>query len=244
MLIASNDEVGSGMTIKTWVRRRAPFLVPVYSYLWWNLIVRPRWRRKGMDVFAEHFRKNRWGSAESVSGMGSTLEQTQVVRQALPELVKSHAIRSMLDIPCGDFNWMQILDLRLKYIGADIVEELVLANQEKYGDPDKIFMRLNLVTDELPRADLVFCRDCLFHFSFAHARQALENIKRSGAKYLLATTNIRQDNNRDIVTGEWRRLNLQRPPFNLPEPLLLIDEKSPDPAASDKHLGLWRVADL
>jgi SAM-dependent methyltransferase len=244
VLIANNDEAGSGMTIKTWVRQRAPFLVPVYSYPWWNLVIRPRWRRMGMGVFAEHFRKNGWGSAEFVSGMGSTLEETQAVRQALPELVKSHAIRSMLDIPCGDFNWMQALDLRLKYIGADIVEELVLANQEKYDAPDKIFVRLNLVADELPRADLVLCRDCLFHFSFEHAKQALENIKRSGAKYLLATTNIRMEKNRDIVTGEWRRLNLQRPPFSLPEPLLLIDEKCPDPAAPDKYLGLWRVADL
>ena len=152
------------MTIKTWVRQRAPFLVPVYSYLR-SIVVRPRWRRMGMGVFAEHFRKNGW-VGRVCFGNGIHFEETHAVRQALPELVKSHAIRSMLDIPCGDFNWMQTLDLRLEYVGADIVEELVLANQEKYGATDKMFVRLNLVTDELPRADLVLCRDCLFHFSF------------------------------------------------------------------------------
>jgi hypothetical protein len=86
------------------------------------------------------------------------------VRQALQELVKSHAIRSMTDIPRGDFNLMQTLDLRLKDVGADTVEELVLANQ-KYGASDKMFVPLNLVADEHPRADAVLCRDCLFLFS-------------------------------------------------------------------------------
>lgn len=232
------------MGIKMWVRQRLPFLVPLYSYLWWNFVLRPRWRRLGMNVFAEHYRTNGWGSAESASGTGSTLDQTQVVREKLPEIVEVHAIGSILDIPCGDFNWMKMLNLPARYIGADVVEALIRQNQERYGNERRTFVWLDLVADELPAADLVLCRDCLFHFSFKHVMQALENIKRSNAKFLLATTNVSLERNCDIVTGEWRRLNLQRPPFSLPEPLLLIDEKCPDPASPDKHLALWRVADL
>ena len=228
-------------TIKKSVKRHAPWLVPAYSYMCWNFVIRPRWRKMGMAVFTEHYRKNGWGCGESVSGEGSTVEQTACVRQVLPKIVKDFEIRSMLDIPCGDFNWMRILDLPVKYIGADIVERIVTTNQQRYSTPLRSFLRLDLTCDKLPLVDLILCRDCLFHFSFAHASKALVNIKRCGARFLLTTTNTRLQQNRDIVTGEWRRLNLQLPPFSLPRPLMLIDEKCPNPASQDKHLGLWRI---
>jgi hypothetical protein len=44
---------------------------------------------------------------------------------------------------------------------------------------------LDLVRDPLPRADAVLCRDCLIHLSLEEGRRAPENIRRSGAAYLL-----------------------------------------------------------
>ncbi len=228
--------------IKAAVKRTAPFLVPIYSFFVWNLVIRPRWRRMGMAaVFAEHTRTNGWGSEESLSGTGSTLEQTAVIRQRLPELVRVYGVETILDIPCGDFNWMRHVDLLVRYIGADIVDDLIRQNREAYADDRRAFEVLDLTRDMLPRADLVLCRDCLFHLSFAHAAMALANIKASGSRLLLATTNPELQRNRDIVTGGWRRLNLRRPPFSLPEPVLLIDEQIP---GHDKHIGLWRIVDL
>jgi hypothetical protein len=39
----------------------------------------------------------------------------------------------LLDIPCGDFNWMKLLNLGVDYIGADIVGELIAENRRRFG---------------------------------------------------------------------------------------------------------------
>lgn len=197
-----------------------------------------------MAVFTEHYQKNGWGCGESVSGEGSTIEQTAVIRESLPNIIRDFQIESLLDIPCGDFNWMKLLELPVRYTGADIVGEIIAKNQRRFGNFARSFVRLDLTVDALPTADLILCRDCLFHLSYNHISQALSNIKRSGSRFLLTTTNTRLNQNKNIVTGEWRRLNLQLPPFSLPTPLLLIDEKCPNTASPDKHLGLWRISDL
>jgi hypothetical protein len=232
------------VALKQAVKQRMPWVIPIYSCLCWNLVIRPRWRRMGMAVFTEHYRRNGWGSPESVSGEGSTLEQTAAIRAALPRLVEDLRIKTMLDIPCGDFNWMRLLDLPLQYTGADIVAEIVRENQRRFASDTRQFKVLDVVADRLPSADLIFCRDCFFHFSYEHIFKAISNIKRSGAKYLLTTTNTRLAKNRNIVTGEWRRLNLQVLPFSLPLPMVLIDECCPNSVGSDKHMGLWSVSDL
>jgi hypothetical protein len=96
----------------------------------------------------------------------------------------------------------------------------------------------------LPRADLVLCRDCLVHLSYAHTLCALNNIRASGSKYLLTTTYSGRDRNSDVPTGSWRPIDLQLPPFQLPAPIRLIDEECPLEGFRDKRLGLWRVADV
>jgi len=234
------------MHIKALAKRYAPaWIINIYSYFCWNLIIRPKWRRMGMAaVFTKHYRENGWASAESRSGHGSTFHASQAVREALPKLVEQLKIRSMLDVPCGDFNWMRFVDISIAYIGADIVKEIVADNQRDYGSPTRYFVKLDLTSDSLPRADLILCRDCLIHFSFRHIHRAVANIKRSEARYLLTTTHPSLEHNRDIVTGEWRRLNLEAAPFFFPTPLLLINERCSDPYGYDKHLGLWKIDEI
>jgi hypothetical protein len=139
---------------------------------------------------------------------------------------------------------MKLLELPVQYTGADVVEELVAENRSQFGNHSRSFTRLDLTSDTLPKVDLVFCRDCLFHFSYADILRAIKNAKRSGSTYLLTTTNTQLEQNKNIVTGEFRRLNLQIAPISLPTPLLLIDEKCPTVGIPDKHMGLWRLSDL
>ncbi|MFD8495768.1 class I SAM-dependent methyltransferase [Amycolatopsis sp. NPDC059657] len=195
------------------------------------------------DRFGYIFRANMW-AADSVSGPGSELEQTRALRIGLPPLLARFGVRSLLDLPCGDFGWLSTVDLGIEsYLGADIVPELVARNIERHGQS---FQVLDLLTDDLPRADLVLCRDCLVHLSFHDIGRAIANLRRSGSRYLLTTTFTELTTNADIVTGDWRALNLCRAPFDFPEPLAVLHEEctEEDGAFADKALALWDLDSL
>ncbi len=195
--------------------------------------------------FDRIFRRNLWGAA-SRSGIGSELASTASLREQLPGFLATLRVRSLLDVPCGDFSWLSTVDLPADYVGADIVADLVAANERRFGGPGRRFVRLDLTTDPLPRADLVLSRDCLVHLSFGNIGRALANIRQSGADYLLTTTFLEHDENRDVEDGDWRLLNLERPPFSLPAPDAVLVEgcTEGEGAYADKALGLWRVSRL
>lgn len=198
-------------------------------------------------VFTSIYEGNRWGGNSSLSGRGSDPDQTKELVEKLPAMLKAFQISSILDIPCGDFAWMKNVDLTgIDYHGADIVEKIVEENKEKYSNATRKFTKTNLLTDELPDVDLIFCRDCLVHLSYKDNISALHNISNSSAIYLAATTFSGRDLNSDILTGHWRPLNLQKPPFNFPEPLYLLDEKCTESNGNyrDKMMGVWKIADL
>src|SRR4029453_1207153 len=91
--------------------------------------------------------------------------------------------------------------------------------------------------------DLGLCRDCLVHLSFENIGRAIDNIRVSGARYLLTTTFLDHEVNGDIEDGDWRMLNLEREPFNLPPPVDVLVEhcEEGDGAYADKALGLWEL---
>ncbi len=194
------------------------------------------------DRFKHIYETNHWDEAESVSGPGSTLEETEPIRRELPALLAELGASSLLDLPCGDFHWMQHTDLSgVRYIGGDLVGDLIECNQEKHSCDGVEFQKIDLVNDTLPAVDVILCRDCLVHLSFADAQAALSNIARSGAGWLLATSFPSVTRNDDIVTGQWRPINLTLPPFNLPEPEQVIGENCTDSEFVDKKLSLWPV---
>jgi SAM-dependent methyltransferase len=204
-------------------------------------------RRSVQDTFTFIYNSNHWSGQRSISGNGSDFIQTETIRKQLPELILQIKIRTMLDLPCGDFNWMQTVDLKLDhYIGGDIVPELIEQNQKKYGNAKREFRVLDIIRDSLPTTDLIFCRDCFVHLSNEHILKALNNIKKSGTKYLLTTTFTECETNQDITTGDWRIIHLEKDPFCLPRPLLIISENCTEGNGTyaDKSLGLWAVTDV
>jgi hypothetical protein len=199
------------------------------------------------EVFTHIHQTNHWQGEDSASGAGSDDIQTAVIRQTLPDIITNFHIDTMLDLPCGDFHWMQFVSLPLKkYIGADIVEEIIHKNQIRYASPQTEFRVLDLTKDILPAVDLLFCRDCLVHLSFEDISKVFRNVQYSGISYILTTTFGNRTQNHDIPTGDWRVLNLQVAPFYLPEPILLINEQCTEGNGwyADKCLGLWKVDSL
>ena len=197
------------------------------------------------ERFRHIYETNHWNDAESVSGPGSTLEETEPIRRALPTMLAELGASSLLDLPCGDFHWMQHTDLSgIDYIGGDLVGELIERNRAQHARDGVAFRKLDLVYDTLPAVDAVLCRDCLVHLSFADAQAALANIARSGAKWLLTTSFPDVTRNDDIVTGQWRPINLMLSPFNLPESKKVITENCTETEFADKTLSLWAVESL
>ena len=193
---------------------------------------------------AEIYRSHNTGS---VSGPGSTLGQTQELRARLPMLLESLGAGSLLDAPCGDFNWMQHVDLRaIDYIGVDVFAEVIADNQGRHASARRRFRRADIVRDRLPRADAILCRDLLPHLSFADVKQVLHNFRDSGATWLLTTTFTNDRPNVDTAGCAWRTLNLTLPPFNFPAPARLINEKCTENGGiyRDKCLGVWKLGEL
>ena len=198
-------------------------------------------------IFAEIHRHWSWGGDESRSGPGSGLERTADLRDALARLLGRLGTRVLLDAGCGDFHWMRAAELPVRrYVGVDVVGDLIAANRERYAtrlSRRRRFLHADIVCDDLPRADLVLCRECLMHLSDDDVARAVRNLRRTGAEYLLATTFEARDNV-DIPTGGWRPINMQAPPFGFPPPVEAIPDVPLDGDARDKRLSLWRFADL
>ena len=193
------------------------------------------------ETFTEIFEKNLWASSERVSGGGSEMQNTEVIRRELPVLLQKFGIKSILDIPCGDWNWMKSVDLcGASYIGADIVPDLIERNKSLYPSTD--FRVLDLTSDALPKVDLIFTRDCLGHLSNDNVSKAIRNCQESGSKYLLATSFTKWDMNPDIENGGWKCINLMIPPFQL-NPIYLINEdcKEGYPHYNDKCMILFQL---
>ena len=83
------------------------------------------------EIFEDIIKHHRW--QDVLCGTGSTMEFTAPLRKNLKSFLENYNVKSMLDAPCGDYSWMSITELpgEFKYIGADIVSDLITTNKEK-----------------------------------------------------------------------------------------------------------------
>ena len=177
------------------------------------------------NSFEDIYKLNMWGTGESRSGSGSYVMFTKHIRRALPRFWKKYSIKTFLDAPCGDFNWMRLVDKTgIEYIGCDIVSDVIENNIKLYSNQNVNFLHLDITKDELPKVDMILCKDCLQHLSHENVIRALGNFKKSGARYLLVTSYPLTHKNWDIKDGGYRPLNLCIEPFNLQAPLEEIKE--------------------
>lgn len=203
------------------------------------------------EIFGPVIRGSHWGSLDTPSGPGSERGGMERVVGPLGDLLRRHNVKSLLDAPCGDFNWMDMVDLDgIRYMGLDVVPEQVeraKENAQRVAQPNMFtFQKGDMIGGELPRADLALCRDGLVHFPFADIFATLHNLRKHGITYLLTTTFPDAPENRDITMGQWRPLNFQLAPFRFPAPDELIDDFAGVEVngCGRKTLGLWNLQNL
>ena len=184
------------------------------------------------------------GEMWAISGRGSSLKATAEIRALLDHILHdpSLGINTFLDCPCGDWLWIQAVNLTgVQYFGADITQKTVDENTKCFERDDVHFHHLDWSCTIPPPVDLIMARDVLFHLSTSVVLDILRHINRSGAKYLLSTTSFnttsKVDNfKRDAI--DYRDINLYGPPFNLPKPVMTTDKED---VKQPRHMALWKL---
>jgi len=204
------------------------------------------------EVFTEVFTINDWSSAESHSGMGSTLQYTTNTRKGLPLIWSKYNIKKVLDIGCGDFNWMKEIVHSLDYYkGTDVVEAITNLNKERYEEKGKIEFKTCDITEgcnyKRTEFNAIILKDVLVHFPTYVVIEVLNRIKSTGIKYVFITHFTEIKINSDITAfGQWRPLNMSLSEFGLGDPLEIITEETEEYmlkniTLNDKTLSLWQI---
>ena len=177
------------------------------------------------DKFSEIYKNNLWQSGESLSGQGSEVSYTEPLRKWLVSNILKLKVKRFVDAPCGDYNWMKLVTpkVNINYIGLDIVDSLISKNKLEHGSPTVDFRIANICEDVLPDCDIIMVRDCLFHLSYDDINNFLNNLARTDYRYLLTTTHKveREFKNSNIITGDFRIIDLFSEPFNFDSKLAI-----------------------
>lgn len=169
------------------------------------------------ERFTRIFTSNAWGSQETPCGPGSTLEACAAIIEKLPVWLDLHSVRSIVDLGCGDFHWMSQVDLEdIEYDGYDIVKEAVEA-ASKHAASNIAFHHADILTMQIPKADLVVCKDVLIHLPDADALALLQSTRSSGSRLLASTTSPGWNNGFRVgmKPGEFSPIDLEAEPFRL-----------------------------
>ena len=179
----------------------------------------------------------------SLSGAGSNENTTHRIKHELQKFFVENDIKSVLDIPCGDWKWMSTMNFEnIDYVGCDVVTEMINHNKKLYEKNNIKFVVQNLLKDDLPRADMIIVRDLLVHLDNSDIRQCLNNIKKANFKYIAITNYpLLKSQLRDKFLGDkWRPINLNINPFNLPKSDYNLDDTSNvQDHDKDKYLSIW-----
>lgn len=180
------------------------------------------------------------GKIESASGPGSSLLATKKTAKFLNKIFKKYNITSVLDLGCGDWNWMQHINysyttgsrfaekenVSIKYTGWDIHEKMIESHNQQFGGANVSFEVKDIIADEYPVVDMIICRDVLFHLEIDLGLKVINKVRNFGAKFFLSTsftkvkenTNIKKYN--DIDGWGYYDINLNIEPFNLRDLIL------------------------
>jgi hypothetical protein len=192
---------------------------------------------------------------ETANGPGSTLEATEQIREWLSGLLIRYDIQTMLDAPCGDWNWMNSANIgEVEYTGWDTDPNVIADARERLAHmkypPDALFERVNLLTvPEIPEYDLILSRDFFAHLPNKPIQTVLRKFEDSGTRYLLASNYPDAVNDfvykpQDFTYFGYleRPVNLEAGPFSLTKIEATQEKPGPSGVISQPHeLALFEL---
>jgi 2-polyprenyl-3-methyl-5-hydroxy-6-metoxy-1,4-benzoquinol methylase len=166
------------------------------------------------EVFSKIYKEDLWHGG---SGAGSKIENVKEYVDILQKYIDKPEIKTVLDLGCGDWQFSKFLDLSsVSYLGVDVVESVIDSNNSLYSAPNIEFIGRDITTYEIPKADLIICKDVLQHLCNKDVIEILIKIIKS-SKFSLITNDFTSGDkvNKDINNGNYRCLDLSLSPFNL-----------------------------
>ena len=202
-------------------------------------------------VFNSIYKSNHWNksqtfdSNQSYSGPGSKANsiQTNNLILELEKFFKANNIRNVLDAPCGDCAWIKkIFYTDVRYTGIDIVNDLVNKNKEIFKSNENVSFYCKDLAEynEFNDYDFILMRDFFIHLPFPLINKILFNLKNSSCKYFAFNNYESINNNREIVTGQHRKINLLKEPFNLKKPFFKIQEINNENIHEDNFIYIYK----
>ena len=191
-------------------------------------------------IFTSIYKSNHWSHDHkfllpkfvSVSGPGSNIntEQFFSLVKNFSKIINDYNIKSLLDMPCGDFLWIHkiIKERNIDYLGIDIVEELIEKNKIKYKNKNFNFENHNIINFSTNKEfDLILIRDLFIHIKNFDISKIIQNVKRMNFRYV-ALNSYDNKINKDVIVGQHRKINLLIEPFNLKPPIYSFKDHGED----------------
>ncbi len=182
--------------------------------------------RTSSEAFTNVYSACIWGKQENgspSSGEGSSPNHAKPYMNFLQGYLLRHHIKSVLDVGCGTWEFSHQIDWNgIQYLGIDVVTSIIEQNQSTFGSETITFKTLDFLEEELPKADLLICKDVLQHLPLQDIQKFLTQAKRF--RHCILTNDIlthlteeesHHQNNFDIHRGEYRPLDLELPPFSV-----------------------------
>lgn len=195
-------------------------------------------------LFDVVYETNMW---EFGSGVGSLESATRGYVAFLQEFFKSHNIKSIADVGCGDWQFSKNLNFniesnalntggggnspaKINYTGYDVSSYVIKNNKRLYESENVKFVHYNGDFNEIKPADLLICKDVLQHLPIAKIKEFISILPKF--KYALIANDISEVPglilNGEILPTEFRPIDLRLAPFNQPLELVYTIKRMPE----------------
>lgn len=178
-------------------------------------------------VMTQIYHLNLWGGKEYDFYSGEGSHDLNIVKPYLNQVISFlKSFRepiTVCDLGCGDFNiGKHLTKYSKKYIAIDIVENLINRNKKLYKEDNLEFYCLDIIKDNLPKANCIILQQVLQHLSNTEIQHILKKVETY--KYIILTEHVPLGSftpNKDIISGQGIRLkqnsgvNILKAPFNL-----------------------------
>ena len=216
------------------------WLRKIYVSKFFQFIVKDKKKVQEL-VFNSIYKSNHWNrhnkfdsKFHSRSGPGSNPKTKQTIElvKNLNQFIEKNKITSIIDAPCGDCAWFKDIfysNENLNYLGIDIVYSLINNNNKIYKKSN-----VNFICDDVtiykyfPKTDLVLLRDFVVHLPINKIENLISSLKNSPIKFFAINSYDSVTENKEILIGQHRKINLLQKPFCLGEPYYKFNDKDDD----------------